>query len=226
LLTIPYEPLSDATLRDLTKKTMFLIALASGKRRSEIAALVADQRHLQFADGFSSVTLIPAVSFRSKTQPVLRPSDTWTIPSLSLLVGAEDDRLLCPVRTLRYYLDRTKDDQRRGLGSQLFLPLSPDVRTTTPNMVSRLICNTIFRAYLSDDDPADTDNVRITAHEIRAMAASWKATNCVPLDEVLRTASWKNSTTFTSHYLRDLCQQQEGLYSLGPLVVGQTIVQK
>ena len=213
-------------MRDLTKKTIFLMSLASGKRRSEVAALVADHRHLQFADGFANVTLIPPITFRAKTQSASRPCDTWTIPALSQLVGLEEDRLLCPVRALRFYLDRTKDDKRRGPGSQLFLPLSPDVKTTTPNMVSRLICNTIFRAYLGDDDPADTDNARITAHEERALAASWKAANCVPLDEVLRAASWKNATTFTSHYLRDLCHQQEGLYSLGPLVVGQTIVHK
>ena len=86
-------------------------------------------------------------------------------------------------------------------------------------------CNVIFRAYLSDDDPIDTDNVRITAHEIRALAASWKATNSIPLEDVLRTASWKNATTFTSHYLRDLCQQQDGLYSLGPLVAAERIIQ-
>jgi len=160
-------------MRDLTKKTMFLMSLASGKRRSEVAALVADHRHLQFADGYAIVTLIPAITFWTKTQPSSRPSDTWTFPSPSQLVGHDDDRLLCPVRALRYYLDRTKDDKQRGPGSQLFLPLSPDVKTTTPKMVSRLICNTIFRAYLGDDHPADTDNARITAHEVRALAASW-----------------------------------------------------
>ena len=226
LSTLPYEPISDTTLRDLTKKTMFLLALASGKRRSEIAALVADARHLQFATGHSSVTLIPALTFRSKTQPALRPSEPWTIPSLAAVVGREDDRLLCPVRALCWYLERTKSDVRRGPDSQLFLPLDPAVPSTTPNMVSRLLYNVIFRAYLAEGDPADTDNVRITAHEIRALAASWKAANCVPLEEVLRTASWKNATTFTSHYLRDLCHQREGLYSLGPIVVGQQIIQK
>ena len=133
LSTLPYEPISEATLRDLTKKTMFLLALASGKRPSEIAALVADARHLQFATGNSSVTLLPALSFRSKTQPASRPSEPWTIPSLAALVGREDDRLLCPVRALRWYLDRTKTDARRGPDSQLFLLLDSAVSTTTPN---------------------------------------------------------------------------------------------
>ena len=56
LAALPYEPIAEATLRDLTKKTMFLLALASGNRRSEIAALVTDARHLHFAAGHSSMT--------------------------------------------------------------------------------------------------------------------------------------------------------------------------
>jgi len=100
LITLPYEPMSDSSLRDLTKKTMFLLSLASWKRRSEIAALVADPRHLQFADNHASVTLIPGVQFRSKTQPCHRPNESWFVPSLSKLVGQEEDRLLCPVRAL------------------------------------------------------------------------------------------------------------------------------
>ena len=124
----------------------------------------------------------------------------------------------------RYVPSATKTDPRRKDGSQLFLPLSQEVKITTPNMISRWLTQTIFRAYRSDSDPADTDNVHVTAHEIRALAASWKVANCVPLDEVLRSASWKHATTFTSHYLRDLCEQKEGLYSLGPLVIGQQVV--
>ena len=42
LTTLPYEPMASSTIRDLTKKTLFLMSLASGKRRCELAALVAD----------------------------------------------------------------------------------------------------------------------------------------------------------------------------------------
>lgn len=39
LLRQPYEPLGLASLKHLTHKTVFLVALASGRRRSEIHAL-------------------------------------------------------------------------------------------------------------------------------------------------------------------------------------------
>ena len=84
-------------------------------------------------------------------QPANSASEAWCIPPLTKLVGREDDRLLCSVRALRWYLDRTSCDSRHGPDSQLFLPLDPAVPSTTPNMVSRLLCNVIFRAYLSDD---------------------------------------------------------------------------
>ena len=91
-------------------------------------------------------------------------------------------------------------------------------------MVSAWICRTIWRAYTLDPGNADSANARVTAHDVRAFAASWTAFNHVPMEDVLRAASWKNATTFTAFYLRDLCQQQDGLYSLGPLVAGEQVV--
>ena len=88
-------------------------------------------------------------------------------------------------------------------------------------MFSCLLCNVIFRTYFAEGDSTDTDNVRFTALEIRALAASWKAANCVSLAEVLRIASWKNA--FTSHVLRDLCHQQRSLFS-GLIVLGLQII--
>ena len=38
----PYEPLREASLKHLTLKTVFLLTMASGGRRSELQALVFD----------------------------------------------------------------------------------------------------------------------------------------------------------------------------------------
>ena len=42
----PFEPMKDTDLKHLTLKTAFLLALASGKRRSEIHAWVAKKKDL------------------------------------------------------------------------------------------------------------------------------------------------------------------------------------
>ena len=44
----PYEPLREASLKHLTLNTVFLLAMASAIRRSELQALVFDQQYIQF----------------------------------------------------------------------------------------------------------------------------------------------------------------------------------
>ena len=44
----PYKPLREAALKHLTLKTVFLLAMASAGRRSELQALMFDQKYIQF----------------------------------------------------------------------------------------------------------------------------------------------------------------------------------
>ena len=52
----PFEPMS-CSLKCLTQKTVFLIALASGRRRSEIHALSATSGSVKFSTDTSAVVL-------------------------------------------------------------------------------------------------------------------------------------------------------------------------
>lgn len=220
----PYEPLCSASLEVLTQKTVFLLALASGRRRGELAALSVEARHLRFTRNYSSVTLLPVPSFRSKTQ---RPSEfslPIVIPSLTPLVEGQVSKLLCPVRALRCYLSATASPAIRKGRTQLFIPFRPTPVLTSGTMLSSWICAVVQRAYATGLDAAGEPCRAIRAHEVRALSTSWAIANRVPLDDVLRAASWRSHTTFTASYLRDLCHQTDDLYSLGPLVVSQTVV--
>ena len=44
----PFEPLREAFLKHLTLKTVFLLAMASARRRNELQALVFDPQYIQF----------------------------------------------------------------------------------------------------------------------------------------------------------------------------------
>ena len=115
LLTLtrpPFERLAKADLKILTFKTVFLLALASGKRHNEIHAWTFDSFCRK--KDWSEVTFSPSTAFIAKIQlasegplaiqPVVIPALKPTLdPSLV------QDRSLCPVRALRYYFDRTKD---------------------------------------------------------------------------------------------------------------------
>ena len=112
LTKAPFEPLKDASLKQLTFKTVFLLALASGKRRSEIRAWL--HKNIRHHTDWLKVSLYPSPSFLAKNHlaregpgsvapvviPTLAPILDWTL---------KEDRSLCLVRALRYYLDRTKD---------------------------------------------------------------------------------------------------------------------
>ena len=66
LTKAPFEPLRKASLKHLTFKTVFLLALGSGKRRSEIHAW--QHKNIRHQADWSKVSLYPSPSFLSKNQ--------------------------------------------------------------------------------------------------------------------------------------------------------------
>ena len=62
----PFKPIKEASLKYLTFKTGFLLALGSGKRRSEIH--VWQNRNIRHQSDWSKVSLYPSPSFLSKNQ--------------------------------------------------------------------------------------------------------------------------------------------------------------
>ena len=112
LTKAPFEPMKDTDLKHLTLKTAFLLALASGKRRSEIHAWVADK--VSNLGQWEKVALFPSSNFIAKNQLARDCSQSVspvTIPALTTIVDRQfkEDRTLFSFRALRYYLDRTKD---------------------------------------------------------------------------------------------------------------------
>ena len=111
LTKAPFEPMRKASLKHLTFK-IFLLALGSSKRRSVIHAWL--YKNITHQENWSQVSLYPSPSFLSKNQLARDGSASVApvvIPALapSLDKSLNEDKSLCPVRALRYYLDRTKD---------------------------------------------------------------------------------------------------------------------
>jgi integrase len=217
----PYEPLNKADMKYLSFKTAFLLALATGSRVSELHAI--DVRTIRFSEGRQEVSFAPAIQFLSKTQnpeDVQRALARISVKSLTDFVDEQmqEDRSLCPVRALRYYLDKTNNVRRASI--RLFIScLAPHAEITKATL-SAWIKRTVKLAYqLSPDE--DRAFAQVRAHDIRGLAASWAFKNSVPLIDVLRAGTWKNHTTFTSFYLKDVTSIQDGLRSLGTLSVAQ-----
>ena len=131
----PFEPQEEAALKFLTWKAVFLPALASGKRRSEIHAWTLDG--LLCLGDWNQIQLSPSPSFIAKNQLAKEGPQSISpvvIPALKCSQDSQDtDILLCPVRALQCYLDRTKDS--RGSRQLLFISYklghSNDIRCST-----------------------------------------------------------------------------------------------
>ena len=223
LTKAPFEPMRKASLKHLTFKTVFLLVLGSGKRRSEIHAWL--YRNIRHQENWSQVSLYPSPSFLSKNQLArkgLAAVAPVVIPALapSLDRSLKEDKSLCPVRALRYYLDRTKD-LRTGK-DLVFVSLRKSFqKDIVPATISSWIKQTVLCYQLSDDEAQTIHQVR--AHDVWAFAASKAFQGGVSLDQILSACHWKAHNTFTQFYLKDLAWADSELYHLGPVVAAQQI---
>ena len=224
LTKAPLEPMKDTDLKHLTLKTAFLLALASGKRRSEIHAWVANK--VSNLGQWEKVTLFPSSDFIAKNKLAREGSQSVspvTIPALTTIVDRQfkEDRTLCPVWALRYYLDRTKN--LRGSQSLLFISFkrgyTSDIR---PSALSSWLKQTILLCYKQADQQA-LDLVQVKAHDIRAFAASKAFYGGVSMDQIMQACHWKAHNTFTNFYLKDLTWSDNNMY-LGPVVAAQQVL--
>ena len=170
LTKAPFEPLREASLKLLTFKTVFLLALGSGKRRSEIHAW--QNRNIRHQSDWSKVSLYPSPSFLSKNQLAKEGPESVVpvvIPALAptLDKSLKSDRSLCPVRTLRYYLDRTSDlGQNKEL---VFVSFKKGFdKDISPATIYSWIKQTVILCYELSDQESHTLH-QVKAHDVRAL---------------------------------------------------------
>ena len=166
LTKAPFEPLREASLKHLTFKTVFLLGLGSGKRRSEIHAW--QHKNIRHQSDWSKVSLFPSPSFLSKNQLAKEGPESVApvvIPALAPTLdrSLKSDRCLCPVRALRYYLDRTSDiRQDKDLVLVSFKKgFDKDISPTT---ISSWIKQTVILCYELSDHHAHTLH-QVKAHD-------------------------------------------------------------
>ena len=100
-----YEPLEGLSLRQLTKKTLFLVALATAKTIGELQAV---DRLVAFQG--NDIHLSYLKDFRAKTESdANRLPRSFVVKALNDFVGdLPEELLLCPVRALKAYIARSE----------------------------------------------------------------------------------------------------------------------
>ena len=215
-----YEPLRTCEERFLAQKTLFLLALASAKRIGELHALSYRVSHTR---DWGEVSFAFVTGFVAKTQDPssLAPRfEGFTVPALPNARKNRNGRLLCPVRAVKVYLDRTASHRPRC--ERLFVTAGRSKKEIAKTTVSFWLRKTISRAYVLSGTALPVPAPR--AREARGITPSILFRKNFAVDQVLKAGTWRRHTTFTGHYLRDIAHKSLDTFHLGPVVAAQSVV--
>ena len=203
----PFEPLARASFLDKTKKALFLLAMATAKRVSELQAL-------SFSVSFQGEGLVLYYDpfFRAKTESVINPLPrSVVVPSLSDFAGNLPERLHCPVRAIKYL--------RKAARSASFIPPRLFVSPKNPKRSMSKNAMSFYLRQLIVDSGAVSSTRPPRAHDIRGIATSLNYYSNLSLTSLMQVATWKSKRVFASRYLKEVSATQDNIQQFGPLVI-------
>ena len=199
----PFEPMHASTLEHLTHKTVFLVAAASARRRCCLHALTTKEGYLRLDN--DGMRLLPDPRFLAKNQSASFTPQNIFLPALGTVSTIPEDKRWCPVRAVKWYLEKTRSIRKYD---QLFLlPRSPHTPASRDS-ISRWIKDLIR--------PHTSPHERPRAHDVRAHSTSRAWFAGVSLEDIMKAAAWKTPTTFVSCYLTDTLTR-EGAFARAAL---------
>ncbi len=165
----PFEPLDSVELKYLSAKTALLTALTSIKRVGDLQAFSVSEECLVFGPDYSHVVLRPRPGYVPKV-PTTPFRDQ--VVNLQALPSEEADpalALLCPVRALRIYVDRTRSFRS---SEQLLVCYGGQQKgkAVSKQRLAHWIVDAIALAYQSQGEPCP---MGVRAHSTRSVASSY-----------------------------------------------------
>uniref|UniRef100_A0A1Y1M5M3 Tyr recombinase domain-containing protein n=1 Tax=Photinus pyralis TaxID=7054 RepID=A0A1Y1M5M3_PHOPY len=174
------------SLQDLTYKLAILIALATGQRVQTLANIEVEN------------IIINENRVEVKIPKKLKTSTKGRIQPTLLLPFFNQDKKICPARTLIEYLNKTKN--LRQTSKNLFITFKKPHKDVTSQTISRWLKVILRKSGL--------DTNQFTAHSTRHAATSAAARKGVPYDSIRLAAGWsEKSSVFANHYNRPLLQK-------------------
>ena len=139
----------------------------------------------------------PQGFFVAKNQTASSGSVEIFLSPISDFSSVVTDKVWCPVRALKWYLDKTKAHRK---DDQLFLitrePFSPASKESISRWIVEAIQSAGRDALFSVEKPR--------AHDTRSVSTSWALFQGSALEDILRAAFWRSPNSFISFYLRDI----------------------
>ena len=211
----PFEPLGGASLKWLSVKTALLLALATGKRVSDLQALSIQAGCLVISGDASKAVLRPNPSFVPKV--VQSPFAARPVELAAFFppphASGEEERLpaLCPVCALAEYIRRTAGVRST---SQFLVCYGPG-KVGSPLSKQRLshwLCEGIVHAYEAAGRPTPGS---VRAHSTRGMAASAALFGGVPVADICAATPWATPSPFIHYFLLDMAPVSSASSVLG-----------
>ena len=210
----PFEPLAKASFLDKTKKALFLLAMATAKRVSELQAL-------SFSVSFQGEDLVLYYDpfFRAKTESVSNPLPrSIIVPSLSDFAGDLPERVQCPVRAIKFL--------RKAARSASFIPSRLFVSPRNLECAMSKNAMSFYLRQLIVDSGAVSSSRPPRAHDIRGIATSLNYYSNLSLSNLMQVATWKSNRVFASRYLKEVSATQDNIQQFGPLIAGDRLQPK
>ncbi len=204
LVAAPFEPLESDPEWILTLKFTLLLVLTSLKRVGDLQALSVSKMCMDFAPGLVKVTLRPRPGYIPMVLSTSFRSQVVTLHSFHPppFASSEDEKLhmLCPVRALKLYVDRSKVWRK---SSQLLVCFGAGCRglATSKQRISHWVRDAILLAYEVRGLPSP---LSLRAHSTRGVASSQALLIGVPLEDICVAAGWSSPHTFVRFYNLDI----------------------
>ena len=186
----PFEPLNQVDLKFKTMKAVFLLAITTGGRVSDLSLLGYKQPFLRIEKVAPGLRFAPT-GLRKQDRPKHFEHEVF-VPTYP------HNKFLDPVRAVLIYLKATKS-LREGSNS-LFVTLTEPHNAPSPQTISKWIVNTIKTCYELEGKPLQT----VRAHSTRSLSSSWALYSGVAMDRILQAVDWSKDTTFVKFYLKDV----------------------
>lgn len=189
----PFEPLKDASLRYLTWKVCFLLAITTFRRCSDLQSL-------RLGENYVNVQKKGLTFIRTGLSKQDRPNHSDRnifIPALP------KNRTLDPKRVLFHYLKRTEKFRNAGSDQEivkLFIATKKPHKPVSAQTISRWLVSIIKFCYKSQSK----DIGKIKGHSTRSIGPSFALFKGASLQQIMESADWSRETTFTRHYLRTI----------------------
>jgi integrase len=181
---------SDLTLLQLSCKICMLLLLLTAQRCQTLHLLKVDD----ISFNRDSVTI--------HSRQLLKQSRPGMHLAPISLKAYENNQKLCIVTLLKEYIQRTKNLR---CDDSLFISTVKPHKAASQNTISRWIKLTLSKANIDK---------QFKPHSTRAAAVSMASLKGVPLETIIKSAGWSNSSTFAKFYNRPIVSVNDILYKM------------